>query len=110
MNTLGGNGLWDEEDGFYYDQVRTTGGGTIPLKVRSAVGLIPLFAVTILEQDVIERLPGFNRRMQWFLNNRQDLYHQISMMEVRTVWRHLASAAGDSHARASAARAEPAAR
>ena len=41
------------------------------MKVRSAVGLIPLIAVTILEQEVIERLPGFNRRMQWFLNNRR---------------------------------------
>jgi len=81
MNTLGGTGLWNEDDGFYYDQVRTDGGVTIPVKVRSAVGLIPLLAVTILRQEVIERLPGFNRRMQWFLNNRQDLYHQISLME-----------------------------
>ena len=82
MNSLGGTGLWNEEDGFYYDQVRTDGGIMIPVKVRSLVGLIPLFAVTILQQDVIERLPGFHKRMQWFLNNRQDLYHQISMMEV----------------------------
>ena len=67
MNTLGGTGLWNEEDGFYYDQVRTNGGVTIPVKVRSAVGLIPLIAVTNLRQDVIERLPGFNRRMEWFL-------------------------------------------
>jgi hypothetical protein len=81
MNSLGGTGLWDEEDGFYYDQVRTTGGSTIPVKVRSAVGLIPLIAVTILEQEVIERLPGFKRRTQWFLNNRRDLYQQISLME-----------------------------
>jgi hypothetical protein len=82
MNTLGGNGLWDEEDGFYYDQIRTDGGMTIPVKVRSAVGLIPLIAVTVLDQEVIQRLPGFNRRLQWFLNNRQDLYQHISMMEV----------------------------
>ncbi|MGA2712138.1 MAG: glucosidase [Bryobacteraceae bacterium] len=88
MNTLGGSGLWNEEDGFYYDQVRTNGGNTIPVKVRSAVGLIPLIAVTILQQEVIERLPGFNRRMQWFLNNRQDLYHQISMMEVHKDGEH----------------------
>ncbi len=88
MNTLGGTGLWDEDDGFYYDQVRTTGGGTIPVKVRSAVGLIPLIAVTILEQEVIERLPGFNRRLQWFLNNRRDLYQQISLMEVHKYREH----------------------
>ena len=48
------------------------------------VGLIPLIAVTVLEQDVIDRLPGFNKRMEWFLNNRRDLYQQISMMEVAT--------------------------
>lgn len=82
MNTLGGSGLWDEDDGFYYDQIRTDGGVTIPVKVRSAVGLIPLIAVTVLDQATIEGLPGFNRRMQWFLNNRRDLYQQISMMEV----------------------------
>jgi hypothetical protein len=81
MNSLGGTGLWNEEDGFYYDQVRTDSGIMIPVKVRSLVGLIPLLAVTNLRQDVIERLPGFHRRMQWFMNNRQDLYHQISLME-----------------------------
>ncbi len=48
------------------------------------VGLIPLFAVTNLRQDVIDRLPGFRKRMEWFLNNRQDLYHHISMMETRS--------------------------
>jgi len=83
MNTLGGTGLWNEEDGFYYDQVRTTSHLTVPLKVRTVVGLIPLFAVEVLHQDVIDRLPGFKKRMDWFLNNRQDLYHQISMMEMR---------------------------
>jgi hypothetical protein len=83
VNTLGGTGLWNEEDGFYYDQIRTAGGSTVPLKVRSAVGLIPLFAVTNLRSDVIDRLPGFKKRMDWFLNNRRDLYHQISMMETR---------------------------
>jgi hypothetical protein len=83
VNTLGGSGLWNEEDGFYYDQVRMAGDLTVPLKIRSVVGLIPLFAVTNLHQEVIDRLPGFRRRMDWFLNNRQDLYHQISMMETR---------------------------
>jgi hypothetical protein len=83
INTLGGTGLWNEDDGFYYDQVRTAGNLTVPTKVRSVVGLIPLFAVTNLRQDVIDRLPGFRKRMEWFLNNRQDLYHHISMMETR---------------------------
>jgi hypothetical protein len=80
MNTLGGNGLWDEEDGFYYDQLQAEG-KTTPLRIRSMVGLIPLFAVDILEEDVIHRLPGFRKRMLWFLRNRGDLYHQVSMME-----------------------------
>ncbi len=83
VNTLGGSGLWNEDDGFYYDHLKTSAGLTIPLRVRSVVGLIPLFAVITLHQDVIDRLPGFRRRMEWFLNNRSDLYHQVSMMEAR---------------------------
>jgi hypothetical protein len=80
INTVGGTGLWDEEDGFYYDQLRA-GEMQTPMKVRSMVGLIPLIAVEVLEQDIIDRLPGFKRRMDWFLQNRNDLYHQNSMME-----------------------------
>ena len=80
MNTLGGHGLWDEEDGFYYDQVQTEG-KTLPLKLRSIVGLIPLMAVAVLEEDQIDRLPDFRHRLMWFLRNRGDLYHQISLMD-----------------------------
>ncbi len=80
MNTLGGHGLWNDEDGFYYDQLRI-GEATTPLKLRSMVGLIPLLAVEVLEADVIDRLPGFRKRLIWFLKNRGDLYHQISLME-----------------------------
>ena len=79
MNALGGTGLWDEQDGFYYDQLHADR-FQIPLKVRSMVGLIPLFAVEILEEEVIARLPGFRRRMQWFLDNRPDLARNISYM------------------------------
>src|SRR6202162_4228349 len=79
MNTLGGMGLWSEEDGFYYDQLHVAG-HHIPLKVRSMVVLIPLFAVEILEEDVLEKLPGFRKRMQWFLDNRPDLARSISYM------------------------------
>jgi hypothetical protein len=88
MNSLGGTGLWNEDDGFYYDQLRTSGKATVPLKVRSAVGLIPLFAAGVLEQRTIDRLPGFRKRMEWFLKNRQDLYHHISMMEVHSNGEH----------------------
>jgi hypothetical protein len=80
-NTLGGSGLWDEKDGFYYDQVLLDGQAPIPLRVRSLVGLIPLLAVEVLEEDVIARLPGFKKRMQWFLDHRQDLAHVISCAE-----------------------------
>ena len=79
MNTLGGTGLWDENDGFYYDQLRV-GGASIPLRVRSMVGLFPLIAVEVLDQDVIDRLPGFKKRMTWFLENRKDLADHITYM------------------------------
>jgi hypothetical protein len=77
MNSLGGMGLWDDEDGFYYDLL-SCDGRTTPVKIRSMVGIIPLFAVEILEQEVIDRLPGFKKRMEWFLRNRQDLARHIT--------------------------------
>ena len=80
MNELGGTGLWDETDGFYYDQLQING-VSIPLRVRSMVGLIPLFAVGVLEQSELARLPGFSKRMQWFLENRKDLAKHISVMQ-----------------------------
>ena len=61
MNTLGGSGLWNEEDGFYYDQVRTDS-GNFPMRVRSAVGLLPLIAAEVLDENVIAGLPGFPYR------------------------------------------------
>ena len=82
INTLGGTGLWDEQDGFYYDQLHTDG-LTIPLRVRSGVGLLPLVACEILEEEVINRLPGFRKRMQWFLDNRPDLAASISAMHLK---------------------------
>src|SRR5262249_59926545 len=63
----------------YYDQLRVDG-RSIPLRVRSMVGLIPLIAVEVLDQDVIDRLPGFKKRMGWFLENRKDLAQHISYM------------------------------
>ena len=81
INTVGGSGLWDEEDGFYYDRLSVDGRST-PLKVRSMVGLIPLIACEVLECRVIEKLPGFRKRMNWFLEHRHDLARFISYMEV----------------------------
>ncbi len=80
MNCLGGTGLWDDQDGFYYDQLRVEG-QTHRLRIRSIVGIIPLFAVEVLEDQVLQQLPGFRKRMDWFLKNRQDLSQQISCME-----------------------------
>ena len=80
MNTLGGAGLWDEEDGFYYDRLHV-GSAEIPLKVRSLVGVIPLFACEVLEDELMERLPGYRKRLDWFLKNRADLAHSIAYME-----------------------------
>ena len=81
MNSLAGNGLWDEDDGFYYDQLKTPGGRQIPLKTRSLVGLLPLIAVEVLETAQIEKLPGFKKRMEWFLRHREDLKPTITYCE-----------------------------
>jgi hypothetical protein len=83
INDLGGKGLWDEEDGFYYDEIKVDGGDEIPMRVRSLVGLIPLIAVVNLDEEVLARLKGFSKRMNWFLENRQDLARHISYMETR---------------------------
>ncbi len=80
MNTLGGTGLWDEWDGFYYDQIKIKG-DIIPLKTRSLVGLMPLIAVEVLEEERIKTLPGFYKRFQWFQHHRKDLRQHISHCE-----------------------------
>jgi hypothetical protein len=79
MNHFGGPGLWDPVDGFYYDQLNVSD-GAYPLRTRSMVGVIPLFAVEVLEDDLINRLPGFKKRMEWFLTKRKDLSQHISYL------------------------------
>ena len=76
MNTLGGTGLWDEEDGFYYDQLHVDG-QNIPMRLRSMVGLIPLFACEVIEHSSLEKLPGMKKRLEWFVINRPELAHHI---------------------------------
>jgi len=78
MNNLGGCGLWDEEDEFYYDVLHTPGGRFLPLKVRSLVGLMPLLAVETLQWQLIEELPGFKSRLEWYLRHRPDLASLVS--------------------------------
>jgi hypothetical protein len=80
MTNLGGEGLglWDEDDRFYYDYLANDGGARVPLKVRSMVGLIPMFAVETLEPELLERLPGFSERLEWMLDNRPNLCRLVS--------------------------------
>jgi hypothetical protein len=75
MNNLGQEGisLWNEEDGFYYDVLHLHGQGNMPLKVRSMVGLIPLFAVATIDAETLDALPDFKHRFEWFLENRPHL-------------------------------------
>ena len=75
-----GTGLWNNEDGFFYDVLRLPDGNHFPMKIRSMVGLIPLFAVETLEPELLERLPGFKRRLEWFIDNRPDLTGNVACM------------------------------
>ena len=77
-NIADGMGLWNEEDGFYYDVLNLADGQMVPLKVRSMVGLIPLFAVETLEPELCARVPAFTERLDWFLNYRPDLAGLVS--------------------------------
>jgi hypothetical protein len=82
MNDMGGEGigLWDEKDGFYYDVLHREGGAThIPMKVRSIVGLVPLFAVEAFSPDDLARMPNFVRRMQWFLDHHAMVAEHVEM-------------------------------
>jgi len=80
MNNFGGreHGLWDDGDKFYYDVLHFEDGTSAPMKVRSIVGLIPLFAVEVLEPELLQSLPNFNRRLEWFLRYRPDLASLVS--------------------------------
>jgi len=82
MNSRGGEDieLWDEEHGFYYDVLHLPDGQHFPLKVRSMVGLIPLFAVQTLEPKLLTRLPGFKRRLEWFIDHRPELIQNVACM------------------------------
>lgn len=73
--------LWDEADGFYYDALQFPDDRQVTMKVRSLVGLIPLFAIATLEPETLEQFPNFKRRMDWFINNRPDLKRNVACME-----------------------------
>ena len=75
-----GMGLWNEEDGFFYDVLKLPDGTHFPMKIRSMVGLIPLFAVETLEPELLDKLPDFKRRLEWFIDNRPDLTENLACM------------------------------
>src|SRR5207248_2670699 len=94
MTNIGGNGigLWDDEDEFYYDVLHLPDGERIPLRVRSLVGLIPLFAVEVLDASVFTRLPRFSARAHWLLEHRPHLARLVSRWhDPSTGERHLLS-------------------
>jgi hypothetical protein len=94
MTKVGGEdqGLWDDADRFYYDVLCVPGRPPQPLKLRSLVGLIPLCAVEVLEPELLERLPGFEARLRWFLEHRPDLASLVSRwQETASAERHLLS-------------------
>jgi mannosylglycerate hydrolase MGH1-like protein len=83
MNHRGHDGvsLWDDMDGFFYDVLKFPDGRQHPMRIRSMVGLIPLFAVESLESDLLDRMPGFKTRMEWFIENRPDLISNMACMK-----------------------------
>lgn len=77
-----GLGLWNEEDGFFYDVLELPGYRAFPMKIRSMVGLIPLFAVETLDPELLSAVPGFKQRLEWYLNYRPDLAALVSRWNV----------------------------
>jgi hypothetical protein len=85
MNNLGADGvsLWNEGDGFYYDVVRLPSGENVPIKLRSMVGLIPLLAVEVLDPGMVDKLPNFRHRLEWFIQHRPDLTSNVASMQTK---------------------------
>jgi hypothetical protein len=86
MNNIAGRGiqLWDRKDGFYYDVLRLPNGEFSPMRVRSLVGLIPLLAVETLDSELVDSLPGFKRRMQYFIDNLPEFSDHIETQTTPT--------------------------
>jgi hypothetical protein len=82
-SAMSSQGLWDSEDGFFYDVLSLEGGGRIPVRVRSMVGVVALFAATVLEPDVLARLADFSRRMDWFCTNKPEYAACVAHMQER---------------------------
>ncbi|HTU69189.1 MAG TPA: hypothetical protein VMF11_02620 [Candidatus Baltobacteraceae bacterium] len=78
INHLGGHGLWNHEDGFYYDMLMLGDGTQIPMRIHSMVGLLPLLAVEIIEPEDFNSLPEFKRRVEWFITHRPELARNVA--------------------------------
>jgi hypothetical protein len=85
MNHLGDDGLslWNEEDGFFYDVLHSSDGTSLPLRVRSMVGLMPLYAVLTMNPELLNAMPAFKRRLEWFIENRSDLTGNMACMHTQ---------------------------
>jgi hypothetical protein len=84
MNHLGEEALdlWNHEDGFFYDVLHLSSGDDVPLRVRSIVGLMPLYAVQTMEPELLDAMPSFKRRLEWFIKNRPDLTANLASMDI----------------------------
>ena len=80
LNRTRGSGLWDPTDGFFYDRLRLPDGSDQLMRIRSLVGLVPLFACDTIEQREIDAFPGFRKRMEWFIEHRPDLTDRVACM------------------------------
>jgi len=80
-NSCEDSGLWDEEDGFYYDQIVYPDGNSQRMRTRSIVGLLPMIASLQLKEDLLEELPGFRKRMNWYLDHRKDITNLITALD-----------------------------
>ena len=85
MKNVGEDGfaLWDEADGFFYDVLHLPGGESVPMKVRSMVGLIPLFAIETFDPWIVEKFPAFTKRVRWFIENRPELTERVVPIDQR---------------------------
>jgi hypothetical protein len=83
--------MWNEEDGFFYDMLHLPGRGNVPMRVRSMVGLIPIFAVETIEEAALERFPAFVKRAKWFISNRPEFAGRMDAVEIGTGKRRLLS-------------------
>jgi hypothetical protein len=87
--------LWDQEDEFFYDRLSLPDGHSTPMRVRSAVGIIPLFAVDTMASTLIESLPSFEKLLNWCIANRPDLCQNLApLMRHGVEERHLLSLVG----------------